>query len=351
MISHNARVPAPRLRDVAALAGVHTATASRALNPATRGLVSEETAARVAAAAERLGYTVNPIARSLKTSRSNSVGVVIPDLTNPLFPPIIRGIDDVLSAKGFSVLLVNTDNEKSREIGQVASLRARLVEGLIVATALLEDPHLIQLAAERVPVVLINRRMATPGLPSVTGDDASGVYLALQHLAGLGHRRIGHLAGPQTTSTGRVRLQAYHQALQDLGLPHGGDLVVECGAWSEEEGARGLAELISRDPQISAVLAGNDLLALGCYDLLRERGLSCPQDMSIVGFNDIPIVGKLTPGLTTVHIPHYEIGAEAARLLLERMEDGGNTAVKSILLPLELIVRGSTGPAAVKVSR
>lgn len=345
-MSHNAGVTAPRLRDVAALAGVHTATASRALNPTTRELVSDKTAARVLDAAKQLGYTVNPIARSLKTNRSNSIGVVIPDLTNPLFPPIIRGIDDVLGAAGFSVLLVNTDNDKHRETGQVASLRARLVEGLIVATALLEDEHLSALARENVPLVLINRRMASPGLPSVTGDDASGVYLAMRHLAELGHRRIAHLAGPQGTSTGRVRLHAYRQALQDLELDRDGDLVVLCSAWSEQEGARGLAELLARDPHVTAVLAGNDLLALGCYDLLAARSLSCPDDISVVGFNDIPIVDKLRPALTTVHIPHYDIGAEAARLLLAQMADDDNSTSKSILLPLELVVRGSTGPAA-----
>lgn len=344
-MSHTVRVPVPRLRDVAALAGVHTATASRALNPATRALVSDETAARVTAAAARLGYTVNPIARSLKTNRSNSVGVVIPDLTNPLFPPIIRGIDDVLSVAGYSVLLVNTDNNKERESAQVASLRARLVEGLIVATALLDDPFLTQLSAERFPLVLINRKMATPGLASVSGDDASGIYLAVRHLADLGHRRIGHLAGPQATSTGRVRLQAYRQALQDLGLPHSNDLVVECSAWSEDEGARGMSELLQRDPELTAVLAGNDLLALGCYDLLRARSIRCPEQISIVGFNDIPIAEKLTPSLTTIRIPHYEIGAESAQLLLTHMRGGNHTSVKSILLPLELIVRDSSGPA------
>ncbi|MGH8960534.1 MAG: LacI family DNA-binding transcriptional regulator [Jatrophihabitantaceae bacterium] len=341
----------PRLRDVAELAGVHTATASRALNPATRGLVNEQTAVRVADAAIKLGYTVNPIARSLKTNRSNSVGVVIPDLTNPLFPPIMRGIDDVLGPAGYSVLLVNTDNDKDREATQIASLRARQVDGLIVATALLHDPRMSRLASENIPLVQINRRMDAPGLPSVTGDDTAGVYLAVRHLASLGHRYIAHLAGPQLTSTGQIRLRAYRQALRDLGLPHANNLIVECEAWTEIQGAQCLGRLFDRKVEFTAVLAGNDLIALGCYDLLGERGIVCPKQISIVGFNDMPIVDKLRPSLTTVHIPQYQVGAEAAQLLLDRIRDD-TVPAKSVLLPLELIVRNSTAaPPPVPVTK
>jgi LacI family transcriptional regulator len=334
-------VSVPRLRDVAELAGVHPATASRALNPATRGLVNDETANRVAKAAAKLGYTPNPIARSLKTSRSGSIGVVIPDLTNPLFPPIVRGIDDALAAGGYNALLVNTDNDSEREAAQVASLRARQVEGLIIGTARLDDPLLRRLADEGCPMVLINRRVDSPSLPSVTGDDASGVHLALRHLAALGHRRVAHLAGPQWTSTGQERLRAYRQGVAELGLVDDPDLVVVCGGWTETSGATGLAELLDRGTGCTAVLAGNDLLALGCYDVVRERDIACPDELSIVGFNDMPIVDKLRPSLTTVHIPHYQVGTEAGRLLLERLADPG-APVKSVLLPVQLVVRDST---------
>lgn len=308
---------------------------------ATRGLVSESTAMRVLDAAAKLGYAVNPIARSLKTNRSSFVGVVIPDLTNALFPPIIRGIDDVLGTAGYSVLLVNTDNDKAREAKQVASLRARQVEGLIVATALLDDPVLEALAAEKFPVVLINRRTDSATLPSVAGDNAAGVHLAVHHLVTLGHRHIAYLAGPQTTWTGRVRRAAYRQALQDHDLPYDETLVAYTDSFVEPEGARGLKDLLDRDVRFTAVLAGNDLHALGCYDVFREYGISCPKDMSLVGFNDMPIVDKLSPALTTVHIPQYEIGAESARLLLERVENPSATA-KLVHLPLELVVRAST---------
>src|SRR5215213_1904975 len=188
------RMAAPTLRDVAQLAGVHPATASRALNPATRPLVNADTARKVLRAAESIGYQPNPIARSLKTSRSGTVGLVIPDLTNPLFPPIVRGIEDFLGPAGYSAWIVNTDNDPERERSQIDSLRSRHVEGLVVATARLEHGLLDELHEQGIPMVLINRRLQNQDVPSVTPDDASGATMAVEHLLSLGHRRIAHLA-------------------------------------------------------------------------------------------------------------------------------------------------------------
>jgi LacI family transcriptional regulator len=333
------------LRDVARRAGVHPSTASRALNLETRGLVKPETADRVLKAAAALGYLPNPIARGLKTSRSSSIGVVIPDLTNPLFPPIVRGIEDALLDAGYRALLVNTDNDAAREAAQVASLRSRQVDGLIFATARREHPLITALVREGVPVVLVNRRLESADIPAVTADDAAGVALAVRHLAALGHRRIAHLAGPQWTSTGQGRLRAYRQTLAELGLPDDAALIAVSDAWNEDHGAVAMAELLARGTPFTAVLAGNDLLALGCYDLLYERDLGCPEDVSVVGFNDMPFVDKLRPPLTTVRLPHYQIGAEAAHLLLDRIRDRASPT-KSILLPVSLVVRQSTAAPA-----
>lgn len=334
----------PTLRDVALRAGVHPATASRALNAGTRALVNAQTAGRVLQAAEFLGYRPNPIARSLKTARTTTVGVVIPDLTNPLFPPIVRGVEDILTPAGYSAWVVNTDNDPDRERAQIASLRQRQVEGLILGTARLEHPLLEQLAAEGVPMVLVNRRFGAATLPSVTADDAAGVTAAVAHLAELGHRRIAHLAGPQDTSTGKVRYQAYRQALHDHGMDDDPELVAFCPAYTEHAGAEGLRRLLDSGCRFTAVLAGNDLLALGCYDVFADRGLDCPADLSVVGFNDMPFIDKLRPPLTSVRVPHYQIGTEAGRMLLELLEEPGRAA-RSVLLPLSLVVRQSTGPA------
>jgi LacI family transcriptional regulator len=338
-------VQTPTLRDVAEVAGVHAATASRALNPETRRLVNAETARRVLRAAESLGYQPNPIARSLKTAKSRTIGIVIPDLTNPLFPPIVRGIEDVLGPAGYSALLVNTDNDAEREKSLVGSLRSRQVEGFIVATARLDHPLLAQLHAQGVKMILVNRRAEGVDVPSITPDDATGVGLAVKHLVDLGHRRIVHLAGPQTTSTGVIRARAFRSALRDHGLDDDPSLIVSCEYWTEDEGARALREVLDSGADFTAVVAGNDLIALGCYDVFAERAISCPADISVVGFNDMPFLDKLQPPLTSVGVPHHQVGVEAARMLLESFKEPERPP-RSVLLPLSLIVRGSTaGPA------
>jgi LacI family transcriptional regulator len=338
-------VSVPTLRDVAALAGVHPATASRALNPHTKGMTSADTAERVLRAAEELGYRPNAVARSLRTARSSSVGVVVPDLTNPLFPPIVRGIEAALTPHGYALLIVNTDNNARQEEQLVASLRSRSVDGLILATARVNHPLIEKLAETDLPVVLVNRRREGLPLPCVIPDDAAGVQLAVAHLAGLGHRRIAHIAGPQDTSTGITRLRAFHAAVAEHGLAPDGELVRSCGSWSAAEGARALRDLLDAGRPFSAVIAGNDMLAVGCYDVLAERGLDCPGDVSVVGFNDMPFVDKLHPALTTVHIPQYDLGSEAARLLLGQLEHFRRQE-RSVLMPVTLSVRQSTAPPA-----
>jgi LacI family transcriptional regulator len=336
-------VQTPTLRDVAEMAGVHAATASRALNPETRRLVNVETARRVLRAAESLGYQPNPIARSLKTSKSMTIGVVIPDLTNPLFPPIVRGIEDVLTPAGYSALLVNTDNDQAREKSLITSLRSRQVEGLIVATALLDHPLLSELHAQGVKMVLVNRRVDDLELPSITPDDAAGVALAVKHLVAQGHRRIAHVAGPQTTSTGVTRSRAFSSALRDHGIKDDPSLIVSCDYWIESSGARAVRGLLDSGADFTAVVAGNDLIALGCYAVFAERGLSCPGDISVVGFNDMPFIDKLQPPLTSVGVPHHQVGVEAARMLLEAIHEPDRPP-RSVLLPLSLNVRSSTAP-------
>ena len=332
--------PRPTLRDVATQAGVHPATASRALNEATRSLVRPATVARVREVAAALGYQVNPIARSLKTSRSETVGVLVPDLTNPLFPPIVRGIEDALADNGYTVLTANTDNDPARTSSNFGAMLARQVDGFIVATALLEDPFLHEAAARGVPMVMVNRQTEHLDVSVVAGDDATGIERTVDHLVELGHTDIAHIAGPLQVSTGAVRLRAFRAAMQLHGLRS--DRIVEADAYSEAAGRTALLQLLG-DDRPTAVVAGNDLLALGCYDALAETGLCCPADLSIVGFNDMPFISRLQPPLTSVRVPQYELGVEAARLLLDRLS-GRTVTPRVVLLPVRLVVRGSTAP-------
>ena len=225
------------IRDVARLAEVHPGTVSRALNEQTRALVNEETAARVLRAATELGYRPNPIARGLKTNRSYTVGVLIPDLTNPLFPPIVRGIEDRLGPAGYTPLLVNTDNDPARERSHIEAMLARQVDGLIAATARLDVEPLAEAAAGGMPLVLVNRSFEDGSVAAVTVDDGKGIRLAVEHVAQLGHRRIGHVAGPQNVSTGHRRYIGFLAAMEAAGLEVPTDCVSFSEAFTESEGA------------------------------------------------------------------------------------------------------------------
>ena len=331
------------LRDVARLAGVHPGTASRALNEETRSLVKEETLRRVLQAAEELSYRPNPIARSLRTSRSFTAGVVIPDITNPLFPPIVRGIEDTLNGAGYTALVANTDNDPARERGAVEALRARQVDGFIAASARHQDRALDELVESGVPVALVNRRFLDGRLPAATVDDRRGVHIAVEHLISLGHARIAHLGAPQTLSTGSERYAGFVEAMRAHGLEPDPGLIVFGDALREHEGARLCRELLARGAEFTALVAANDLMALGSYDAIAEHGLTCPRDVSVVGFNDMPFAARFSPPLTTVHVPQYEMGVAAAELLLERIGDPASPARETLLAP-SLVVRGSTGP-------
>jgi LacI family transcriptional regulator len=337
-------MPSVKLSDVAERAGVHPATVSRALSDSTSHMVNAATRERVVAAAQELGYRPNPIARSLKTNRSFTVAVLVPDITNPLFPPMVRGIEDALGPAGFTALVANTENDEERARTALESMRARQVDGCIAATATRDDGVLAQAAAE-LSLVLINRRMASHAVPAVVADDRSGIRQAVEHLAALGHERIAHVAGPQWASTGATRHAAFLETLGAVGLQAHDDLIRFADAFTEEQGARALNDLLDGGAEFTALLAGNDLMALGCYDALAERGLRCPDDISIVGFNDMPFADKFNPPLTTVRIPHYEMGLRAAELLLERIAEDGAAPTGDVVLPVQLVQRASTAPA------
>jgi LacI family transcriptional regulator, galactose operon repressor len=336
------------LRDVAAAARVHPATASRALNPGTRLLVSEETARRVTEAAERLGYRPNPVARSLRTRRSHTMGVLIPDLNNPLFPPIVRGLEDRLAEHGYVALIGNTDGDAARERMVFDQMRARHVDGFVMATATLHSDILDEATEADLPVVLMNRTAEGYPFSSVSVDNEQGVRAAVAHLISLGHTRIGHIAGPQDISTGLARLRGFLDSMRSHDLPVDDSQVVYATALSLAEGLRCGRELLDDNDELTAIVAGNDMLAVGCYGAFDELGVRCPQDVSIIGFNDMPFIDRLRPPLSTVRFPHYQLGTEAANLLLERIGTDGGGPVKILYLAPELIVRGSTVPVGPK---
>jgi LacI family transcriptional regulator len=331
------------MQDVARRAGVHAATVSRFLHEDTRRLVNVDTAERVRAAILELGYEPNRAARSLRTRRSSTIGVVLPDLTNPLFPPMVRGLQDALDAVGYTALLANTDGDAGRERLGFETLRGRQVEGLLVATARLEDKLVDDVLEAGIPMVLVNRTVSRPDACAVICDDRAGVSASVAHLAELGHKRIAHLAGPNEVSTGLWREQAFRDAMAGSKLRVGNWAVRRANAFTEAAGLEHARALVGEHTPPTAIVAANDLLALACYTAAAERGLRCPEDLSVVGFNDMAFADRFDPPLTTVHVPQYDVGRRAAELLLQRLRDD-TLEPETTVLETRLVIRGSTAP-------
>lgn len=330
------------LREVAKAARVHPGTVSRALNAGTRGQVKEETAERILEVATRLGYKVNPIARSLRTNRSHTVGVLLPDLTNPFYPPVVRGVEDELSANDYVALVANTDADPSKERRVLDSLRERQVDGLIVMTARRKHPLLVETAATGLPIVLVSREVDGLAVSGVMLDDDEAMTLAVTALLDLGHRHLGHVSGPRTVSTAVRRRQGYQRAVRPARSTT--STVVESSAFSIEAGHEACLRLLDAEPDTTGIVAANDMIALGCVAAIRERGLRCPEDVSVIGCNDSVFLDHTDPPLSTVTVPKYDMGRSAAQLLLSQLEGAERPAAELRHLRPTLTLRGSTAP-------
>ena len=338
------------MKQVAELAGVHVSTVSRALSPATRPMVVPAAVARVIKAAKTLGYRLDPVAASLRTGRSKLVGILVPDIATSVFTPILAGATERLAARGYSVLVAYVGSDIEQQLDIARGLTARRVDGLIVATASRHDPLISFCIEEKLPLVLVNRAEKDARISAVVSDDIQGMQLAVDHLVDLGHQHIGHLAGPAEHSTGFLRRQGFNQALSLRGLDPTRAPCEIAGTYTREEGAGAARRLLDSRPDITAIVAANDLLALGTYDTLQEKHLTCPRDISIVGHNDMPLVDMVHPALTTIRISHREMGGQAADLLQQAIE-GGDNLTRNIVLPPKLIVRASTAPPRVIATR
>jgi LacI family transcriptional regulator len=330
--------PATTIKQIADATGVHPSTVSRALDPKKRHLVAHDVAKRIAAHAEALGYQPNRLAANLRLGRSDLIGVLLPDIANPVFAPILGGITEVLSAEGYAPIVADAGNASSQQICFVERLLSQRVDGLIVATVS-QDDELVGFCISRgLPVILVNRSEARDRVSSAVSDDDMGMRLAVDHLVDRGHRRIAHVAGPLSTSTGALRRDGFERAILRHGLI---GTVREAAGYTREAGARAAACLLDATGDITAVAAANDLLALGVLDALKERGLRCPDDISLVGHNDMPLMDVVSPPLTTVRIEHREMGRIAARMLVDTTRSG-SSEIRHVVLSPQLVVRGST---------
>jgi LacI family transcriptional regulator len=328
------------LKELAARANVHPSTVSRVANNDPGLRIAAATRTRIEALLRETEYRPNGVARGLKLRQTLVLAVVIPDITNPFFAALFRGIEDGATPRGYQVLLCNTDGIPERQRAHLHSLAARRVDGVILASTFLKDPAVRWLRHQRTPYVLVNRFSEDGADPFVGSDDVTGATLATQHLIGLGHSRIGHLAGQPTVSTGVLRRRGYLAALAEAEIIADPALIVESG-FVEEGGSQAMDNLLSLSHPPTAIFAVTDMAAVGAYGAARKRALRIPQDLAIVGYNDIPLAGRLIPGLTTVHVPIHEFGSVAARMLLEQIETGVLAPRRVVFAP-QLVVRGSS---------
>lgn len=327
------------LKQLAARAGVHPSTISRVANHDPNLRISAGTRDRIRALLEETEYRPDGVARSLKLRQTHVLAVVIPDVTNPLFAAIYRGVEDAAGQVGYNVILCNTDGSTERERSHFHEMQARRVDGMIVASASLRDSAVRWLRRQGVPHVLVNR-YSDPGDPFVGTDDFTGARLATQHLIGGGHRRIGHLAGPASVSAAQDRKRGFIATLEAAGVEVDPALIVESGL--NAEGGEVAAERLLALPQPpTAIFAVNDLAAVGAYQVAERRGLAIPGELAVAGYNDMPMASLLRPPLTTVHVPMHEIGTASAEILIEAVEAGSRPQRRMVFDP-ELIVRQST---------
>ncbi|WP_420006437.1 LacI family DNA-binding transcriptional regulator [Arenibacterium sp. LLYu02] len=329
------------LKDLAEATGVHVSTVSRALDPKRDTPLSDEVLSKVQRAAEQLGYRPNRVASSLRTQKTMTVGVVIPDITNLIFPPILRGIESVLEPLGYAAIIVNTDSQPIREKRLIEILQDRGVDGIIHSAVVLDDTTILHASEAGLPIVTLNRRVEGSSIPYVINDEEAGINAAFATLWNRGHRRIAHLAGPHGLSTGQMRNAAFVQSAVRHGLSIDDLTIVEAEHFDERDGRYAASRILMLSPETTAILCSNDRLALGAIEYLRSIGLSCPKDVSVTGFNDMPLLEKISPRLTTVRIKQYEAGVVAARILGQLMTGRSNLVPVRTVLPVELIERDS----------
>jgi LacI family transcriptional regulator len=336
-------LPDVTLRDVAQVAGVHPSTASRALDPARAWLVNTQTRERVVAAARDLGYQPDVVASSLRTGRTDTIGLVVADLANPYVAPVVRGIENALEGRGLMPMIAETQDDQARASRVFDHLMRRRVDAIITTATRANDRTVLKKVARRVPLVLAVRPLAGSGFAMITNDDHLGARLAARHLADLGHRRVAQLVGPLDVGNFGMRKEAYEATAAEAGID-----VLEIPETATTptlaEGRRLMLALLARHPRLpTAVFAHNDLMALGALTVLADYDMRCPDDISLVGYNDTTTAAFTNPPLTTVSLPGYELGRLAAEMAVTLIEQPANTPTQ-LSLPPSLVIRGSTAP-------
>jgi LacI family transcriptional regulator len=298
-----------------------------------------DTRQRILTIIDRMGYRPSGIARGLATQRTGTLGLVVPDVANTFFASIARGAEHQAYIRGYNVFLCNTNEDPQREAGMLGSLEEKRVDGVVLCSSRLQDDELRSLLRRHPAVVLVNRLLEGDGVCTVLIDDRFGGRVATQHLLRAGHRAIGYLAGPPISHSGRQRGEGYREALAEAGVSGNPAWIVHCSPMVEG-GAIAARELLTSHPQLTALFCYNDLVAVGVLQAAVDLGRRVPDDLAVVGYDDIPLADLVTPPLTTCHVPRRELGEWAMRFLLDQIENVLGQRDRIVLRP-ELVVRGS----------
>jgi LacI family transcriptional regulator len=328
----------PTLHDVARAAGVSIATVSATINQSA--YVSPELQARVHTAIKELGYHPDGIARSLKKRSTQTLGLIISDISNPFFTALVRGIEDAANARGYALILCNTDECLEKERGYIRLLWSRRVDGLIMAPAGAREDYQRSDLEGGIPLVFIDRKLSGISADAVVVDNVGGARQAVEYLLRLGHRRIAAITGLPHISTTHERIEGYRQALESAGLRVDPTLMV-CGNSRLEGGYQAARTLLALPRRPTAFFATNNLMAIGLMRAVAECGLRCPVDLSVACFDDFEWASVFHPRLTTVAQPIYDMGVKAAELLFARLEGGRDGDPQEVILSPTLVVRDS----------
>lgn len=326
------------MSEVAERAGVSVTTVSHVVNQ-TRP-VSPELTNRVQAAMQELGYQPNRLARSLRLGKTLTIGMIIPDGVNPFFAEVARGIEDTGFEHGYSVILCNSDGDLEKELHYTKVLNAKRVDGIIFVAVGVSHEHIQMLQARKLPVVVVDREIPGVNVSTVITDNQKGGWLATNHLIELGHRRIACIAGPNNLTPSAARVTGYQQALKAHNIELNETLILR-GDFQYQSGYRLMKQLLENKTVPTAVFACNDLMATGALCAAVEMGFRVPEDISIVGFDDIDLASYTTPPLTTIRQPKYEMGVFAVGLLLDQIKDT-NPKPERHILDTELVTRKSS---------
>ncbi len=328
------------IRDVAKQAGVAPITVSRCMNNSVH--CRPETRARVEAAIAHLGYVPNRLASGLRSKRTNSLALILTDITNPFFTTIARGVEDIASEKGYTVIFCNTDESVSKEKMYLQVLLEKRVDGILLVPALngLDSTALIR--KQNIPVVVLDRRLPELMADVVRCDSEGGAYQLTQLLLALGHLEIAILNGPKGVSTSEDRLAGYRRALIDAGIPINPKREFY-GAFNQESGYEMAHKALTEAQKPTALFAANNFIAIGALKALHELELRVPEDVAVVGFDDLPSALVTFPFLTVAAQPAYEMGRRASEILLKKLDGGTSDQYQEVVLPAEIVIRHSSG--------